>query len=727
MDTTTEGVQEAMVSEALVQLEATMQAAVREVHVDVSAFKQRIEQRMEELCVSNGPLTEAVTRLQEENLQLRAKLEALSHLVEGFAGVKVEKSPAEVKGWHGEESIENGHAQIQSKTQEDKRGFLNSGRSEGSLSSQSISTYSEPSGSGGGSSHASAAAAAAAAAAPSKTRPPWRAKRHVDINQGTDAKEEKNVATAAKENGKQESSSVDSDAAQTARDVAQSHQPHTAITKPSPEPSAIANSLQSTVETPKMPDQEESGPLTKPHLPLTAMTKASAEAPSVPQSPASVAKAAKETPVKSVDSSAKCDADEPQPHLPVTAMTTKTNPEGLLATKSAQSLASVPKAAGHSTTEAPTGEAGEYPFIRGTAGASEPRSQVSQEQSGSGSQALPHFPLTAVTKSSSETSAPSKSDQSSASALNPSIPESPTIKRGEYPFRRDVSEPKPHLPLSALTKPNTESSSSATPAQSPSLSASKEPTVKPGEYPFKRVPVLKTTSPSLKRSVSFPQSAEKLLPSKSIIKSGFSPNLDKCRFSVTLPPTGNFCPNVFCIRCPLFLHRKANKPGGVEFKQDVVKSQTLPRSNGAQAKRALFERMNSEPTKPKDSKPKLKRSQSFGVSSASGIKQILLEWCRSKTIGYQNIDIQNFSSSWSDGMAFCALVHSFFPLEFEFNTLDPANRKHNLALAFTTAEEQADCLRLIEVEDMMEMGDKPDPMCVFTYVQSLYSHLKKFE
>ncbi|XP_029923993.1 smoothelin-like protein 2 [Myripristis murdjan] len=168
---------------------------------------------------------------------------------------------------------------------------------------------------------------------------------------------------------------------------------------------------------------------------------------------------------------------------------------------------------------------------------------------------------------------------------------------------------------------------------------------------------------------------------------------------------------------------------GADWKQDLVKSQTLPRSNGAQARRALFERLNSEPCKPKsqESKPKLKRSQSFGMSSASGIKQILLEWCRSKTIGYQNIDIQNFSSSWSDGMAFCALVHSFFPLEFDFNTLDPANRKHNLQLAFTTAEEQADCMRLIEVEDMLEMGDKPDPMCVFTYVQSLYNHLKKFE
>ena len=32
---------------------------------------------------------------------------------------------------------------------------------------------------------------------------------------------------------------------------------------------------------------------------------------------------------------------------------------------------------------------------------------------------------------------------------------------------------------------------------------------------------------------------------------------------------------------------------------------------------------------------KLKRSQSFGVASASSIKQLLLEWGRQKTLGYQ--------------------------------------------------------------------------------------------
>ncbi|XP_053341700.1 smoothelin-like isoform X1 [Clarias gariepinus] len=168
------------------------------------------------------------------------------------------------------------------------------------------------------------------------------------------------------------------------------------------------------------------------------------------------------------------------------------------------------------------------------------------------------------------------------------------------------------------------------------------------------------------------------------------------------------------------------KSDNVNGKESSIGFQTKQNN---QSKQALFQRMNSEPNRDKsvESKPKVRRSQSFNTSSASGIKQLLLEWCRSKTIGYQQIDIHNFSSSWSDGMAFCALVHSFFPNEFDYNDLNPAHPKHNLDLAFTTAEAKADCMRLIEVDDMMAMGPNPDPMCVFTYVQSLYNHLKKFE
>ncbi|KAM8977061.1 smoothelin-like protein 2 [Pelodytes ibericus] len=166
----------------------------------------------------------------------------------------------------------------------------------------------------------------------------------------------------------------------------------------------------------------------------------------------------------------------------------------------------------------------------------------------------------------------------------------------------------------------------------------------------------------------------------------------------------------------------------VEKKRELVRSQTLPRSSGTQARKAFFEKFDQDSTKGKgESKVKLKRSQSFGVASASSIKQILLEWCRSKTIGYKNIDLQNFSSSWNDGMAFCALVHSFFPEAFDYDALVPTNHRQNFEQAFSTAEKFAHCDRLIEVEDMLMMGRKPDPMCVFTYVQSLYNHLRRFE
>nr|XP_035934297.1 smoothelin-like protein 2 isoform X2 [Halichoerus grypus] len=163
-------------------------------------------------------------------------------------------------------------------------------------------------------------------------------------------------------------------------------------------------------------------------------------------------------------------------------------------------------------------------------------------------------------------------------------------------------------------------------------------------------------------------------------------------------------------------------------RRELVRSQTLPRTSGAQARKALFEKWEQDTVgKGKgEARAELKRSQSFGVGAGS-VKQLLLQWCRKKTLGYQHVDLQNFSSSWSDGMAFCALVHSFFPDAFDYSALSPAQPQRNFELAFSMAENLANCERLIEVEDMMVMGHKPDPMCVFTYVQSLYNHLRRFE
>lgn len=39
------------------------------------------------------------------------------------------------------------------------------------------------------------------------------------------------------------------------------------------------------------------------------------------------------------------------------------------------------------------------------------------------------------------------------------------------------------------------------------------------------------------------------------------------------------------------------------------------------------------------------------VKNGGSKRNALLKWCQSKTVGYRNIDITNFSSSWNDGLA----------------------------------------------------------------------------
>lgn len=51
----------------------------------------------------------------------------------------------------------------------------------------------------------------------------------------------------------------------------------------------------------------------------------------------------------------------------------------------------------------------------------------------------------------------------------------------------------------------------------------------------------------------------------------------------------------------------------------------------------------------------------------------------------QGVSIRNFSSSWVDGLAFCAIIHRYFPDEFNFDTLDSNEPRRNFDLAFTIA------------------------------------------
>ncbi|KER23882.1 hypothetical protein T265_08345 [Opisthorchis viverrini] len=119
---------------------------------------------------------------------------------------------------------------------------------------------------------------------------------------------------------------------------------------------------------------------------------------------------------------------------------------------------------------------------------------------------------------------------------------------------------------------------------------------------------------------------------------------------------------------------------------------------------------------PEGAKPNYTTGSRAGAGTA---KEMMLNWCKMLTKDYPNVNITNFGSSWADGLAFCALIHHFYPDAFDFSTLSPENRKQNFELAFDTAEKMGNIAPLLEISDLMRMK-VPDWKCIFTQVQLYY-------
>ncbi|KAJ8291203.1 hypothetical protein GJAV_G00022570 [Gymnothorax javanicus] len=103
-------------------------------------------------------------------------------------------------------------------------------------------------------------------------------------------------------------------------------------------------------------------------------------------------------------------------------------------------------------------------------------------------------------------------------------------------------------------------------------------------------------------------------------------------------------------------------------------------------------------------------------------RNTLLRWCQNRTQGYQNIDITNFSSSWTDGLAFCALYHTYLPALIPYSSLCPTHRRENLSLAFGTGE-SVGIPASLAVEEVLRRGG-PDWQRVLGYVESIYRHFE---
>ena len=99
----------------------------------------------------------------------------------------------------------------------------------------------------------------------------------------------------------------------------------------------------------------------------------------------------------------------------------------------------------------------------------------------------------------------------------------------------------------------------------------------------------------------------------------------------------------------------------------------------------------------------------------------LLDWAKSQLSGYSNVKVTNFHTSWRNGLAFCGLIHHFYPDLIPYDTLIAHDIKHNCKLAFE-AGEKLGIPRVIEPENMV-IKTIPDKLAVITYLHQLRSAL----
>ncbi|XP_053311034.1 dystrophin isoform X1 [Spea bombifrons] len=103
-------------------------------------------------------------------------------------------------------------------------------------------------------------------------------------------------------------------------------------------------------------------------------------------------------------------------------------------------------------------------------------------------------------------------------------------------------------------------------------------------------------------------------------------------------------------------------------------------------------------------------------------EKILLSWVRQSTRNYPQVNVINFTSSWSDGLAFNALIHSYRSDLFDWNSVvSQQSALQRLDHAFNTAQRHLGIANILDPDDIAV--PHPDKKSILMYVTSLFQVL----
>jgi len=117
----------------------------------------------------------------------------------------------------------------------------------------------------------------------------------------------------------------------------------------------------------------------------------------------------------------------------------------------------------------------------------------------------------------------------------------------------------------------------------------------------------------------------------------------------------------------------------------------------------------------------------FGDDEEGGqlsARDALLLWVQNKLSTYDNVKIENFTTSFHDGLALCALIHKHRPKLIDYASLTKENKQHNLRVAIDAAEAYFGLEKYLTPEDIPKLDEKSMVVYISEYYYGIAEQRK---
>ncbi|XP_041324134.1 F-actin-monooxygenase MICAL1 isoform X2 [Pyrgilauda ruficollis] len=116
---------------------------------------------------------------------------------------------------------------------------------------------------------------------------------------------------------------------------------------------------------------------------------------------------------------------------------------------------------------------------------------------------------------------------------------------------------------------------------------------------------------------------------------------------------------------------------------------------------------------------KRKSDNRLSTVAPGAVCEELLSWCQASTAGYPGVAVTNFSTSWTSGLALCALIHRFRPDLLDFDSVDPQDAIQTHQMVLDVAEQELGIQPVLSSAEMATLTE-PDRLDLITYLSHFY-------